>query len=250
MTQLSSKNAVIGAIHAGQGSDARGLKMTPQFIAQITTCIARTGLDKFSMDDIAGASELSRATLYRRYGSKEGLCAAVLDAQSRPMEAQAQQMLTGAGSLPERIARFVCWAVLEVPQTALLKSLLDSGVSRTGMELFSAVFTAKISHILLPVIGAAKSRGELRAELDVEEMIGWLVRQLLQLKSREDWTPVSLRHHLDTYVLPVLVPPAVPPQTGTDNTELRLVRLEERLLEVHHLLALLRQEVTGITPVQ
>jgi AcrR family transcriptional regulator len=232
------------AVHSGTGSDARGLKLTPQLIVVATECVARLGLDKVSVDDIARATGLSRATLYRRYGSKEGLCAAVLDAQSRPMESTAQQILTGAGSLPERIARFVSWAVLEVPRNGLLKSLLDSGVSHSGMELFSSVFRAKISRILLPVIGAAKARGELRAELDVDEMIEWLVRQLLQIKASDDWTEERLRHHLDTFVLPVLIPPVAPPEPCTDGVEVRLARLEARLLEVHQLVALLHQEVT------
>ncbi|MBV7477589.1 TetR/AcrR family transcriptional regulator [Pseudomonas sp. PDM31] len=233
---------------AGTGSDARGLKLTAQFIALATDCVARVGLDKVSMDDIARATGLSRATLYRHYGSKEGLFAAVLDAQSRPMEGKAQQILTGCDSLPERIAQFICWAVLEVPRNALLKSLLDSGVSRSGIELFSSVFRAKISRILLPVIGAAKARGELRAELDVEEMIEWLVHQLLQIKASDDWTEQRLRHHLDTFVLPVLVPPIARPEPCTDGVELRLARLEARLLEVHQLVALLRQEITIHTP--
>ncbi|WP_160108208.1 TetR/AcrR family transcriptional regulator [Pseudomonas izuensis] len=236
---------------SGTGNDARGLKLTPQFIAVATDCVVRMGLDKVSVDDIARATGLSRATLYRRYGSKEGLFAAVLDAQSRPMEATAQQILTGADSLPERIAQFVCWSVLEVPRNALLGSLLDSGVSRSGLELFSSVFRTKISRILLPVIGAAKARGELRAELDVDEMIEWLVRQLLQIKASDDWTAESLRHHLDTFVLPVLIPPNTPLQPsleGTEGVESRLARLEARLLEVHQLLALFRQEINSHPP--
>ncbi|MCY1428584.1 hypothetical protein D9M71_444740 [compost metagenome] len=81
-------------------------------------------------------------------------------------------------------------------------------------------------------------------------MIEWLVRQLLQIKAHDDWTAQRLRHHLDTFVLPVLIPPSTPlkPSTeGGEGVDSRLARLDARLLEVHQLLALLRQEITSHT---
>ena len=58
-------------------------------------CYLRLGVTKTTAADIASAAGISRATLYRRFGSHETIFMAVLERESVAMAAEASAHLTG-----------------------------------------------------------------------------------------------------------------------------------------------------------
>jgi AcrR family transcriptional regulator len=71
---------------------------------------ATEGVDAVSMDAVAAAAGVGKGTLFRRFGDKSGLAAALIDDRERRLQ---QRMLTGppplgpGASADERVAAFV-----------------------------------------------------------------------------------------------------------------------------------------------
>lgn len=227
-------------------STERDASLLQRAVAAAASCVARLGLEKTTMDDIARESEISRATLYRRFGSREGILAATLEHYSRPFEIQVSAILTGPEPLPERIEKMLVWAVMNAPSNAHLKPFLQ-GMTLTGVDLFHGVFRERSSRLLHPVLIAARSRKELSESLEIEELIDWLLREMTLLISAGEWEEAKLKNRIRLYLLPVLCPSSQtqeikPRSNASDGTvEERLARIEERLLEVHQMLGMFRQ---------
>jgi len=249
-SQLDKQRQQPIAEAANRGSDDRDLQLTRKVVAAAIHCLDELGLANTTVDDIARESSLSRATLYRRFGNKEAIFAAALQQQSRPFESEASAILTGPGSLAERVERLLVWAVIETPENVLLKRLLDEGQPEAGMQIFNSVFRDKVRAIMLPVVSSARSNDELRADLEPEQLVDWIIRELLMIKMATPWSEARLRQHIRHFIKPVLTSdtPAEPtareePVPSLESLEQRMVRLEQRLVEVHQLLGQIRQEL-------
>lgn len=231
---------------SGTGDDRDALA-TQRVIEAAIRCLDQLGLDKTTVDDIARESSISRATLYRRFGSKEAIFAAALQQQSRPFESEATAILTGPGSLAERVEHLLVWAVIETPENVMLKRLLNQGQPQSGIQIFNSVFRDKVSSILQPVVRAARLNGDLAADLEPEFLVDWLIRELLMIKMAAPWKEADLRKHVRHFIKPVLgiKLAAEHSSPADDSVEQRLTRLEQRLVEMHQLLGQIRHEIKG-----
>lgn len=249
-SQLDKQRPAATVEAASRSSDDRDLQLTRKVVAAAIRCLDELGLANTTVDDIARESSISRATLYRRFGNKEAIFAAALQQQSRPFENEASAILTGPGSLAERVERLLVWAVIETPENLLLKRLLDEGQPEAGVQIFNSVFRDKVRAIMLPVVSSARSNGELRTDLEPEQLVDWIIRELLMIKMATPWCEERLRQHIRHFIRPVLVPdsPAEPsareaPGVSLESLERRMTRIEQRLIEVHQLLGQIRQEL-------
>ncbi|WAH55382.1 TetR/AcrR family transcriptional regulator [Pseudomonas silvicola] len=189
------------------------------------------------MDDIARLSGISRATLYRRFANREAVFEATLQHYSRPFEEQATRIVTGPESFILRMENLISWAVTHSPTNPILMHFFNQA-SPTTETLFSNVFRERISKILLPAIESCKAQGMLSAQLDPQELLDWLISQLVWLISKGPWEPADLKARLNLFVLPVLAYQDRPQVSTTEprSLEERLATLEGRLLEVQQML--------------
>jgi AcrR family transcriptional regulator len=86
-------------------------------IAATLACIARHGLSKTTIDDVAREAGCSRATLYRYFGSKQDLVARVVRSETERVTAACHEAAAGASTLEDAVV-----AVLLVVGTELAGS--------------------------------------------------------------------------------------------------------------------------------
>src|SRR5260370_31841645 len=81
-------------------------------------CYLRLGAAKTTAADIAAAAGISRATLYRRFGSHESIFLAVLERESEAMAAEVQAHLSGIDDPAERLLESMMFCLAPVGSRA------------------------------------------------------------------------------------------------------------------------------------
>jgi len=76
-------------------------------VAATLACIARTGLAKLTVDDVAREAGTSRATIYRAFPSKQALVAAAVAAEADRIGAEIAEAGAEAVDLDDLVARVV-----------------------------------------------------------------------------------------------------------------------------------------------
>lgn len=200
-------------------------------------CILSLGIPKTSMDDIAAESGISRATLYRRFGSREGIFQALLRQQALPYIEHATRRTANAQSLAERIEINTVCAVLDVPQYPALKLFFEQAASSGQLDMIHPVYQQLVSSTLIPQLEAARHAGEMRPNLNLESVAEWLLRGFTLLVLHGEWEEESLRQHVRQFILPVLI---IDPPASTED-EAKLVAMEQKLSAMEQQLTHIQQ---------
>jgi AcrR family transcriptional regulator len=90
----------------------------------LLTCIARFGLSKTTLDDVARAAGCSRATLYRYFDGKAGLVRATVDAELARVTARAVEAADGETALGEGVVALVTTVARDLTDHRALQFLL------------------------------------------------------------------------------------------------------------------------------
>jgi len=149
---------------------------------------AERGVAAVSMDDVVAAAGVGKGTLYRRFGDKSGLAAALLDDRERDLQAR---MLSGPpplgpGAAPvERLAAFVA-AYLDYV-AANLDVVAASQLARPGARFDTGAHRFWRAHVrhLLDAAGAPHAdtgADVLLAALTAEQVRWWLREQRMPLR--------------------------------------------------------------------
>lgn len=205
--------------------------------------VARLGVYKVSMEDIAAEADMSRATLYRRYGSRDAIIAALISHQARPFVEDAIRLSVGAKSFAEQMEINTVQAVLNIGQYEALAAVFAFGNDPQNLRLIRPVYRELVMVNLIPSLEAARESGELRDDLDNEEVAEWLMREFLMLVSEGEWTEHRLRRRVRQFLLPVLLKDRVGDDGGEavekQPAEQRLDSMEKRLSEIQQAVALI-----------
>jgi AcrR family transcriptional regulator len=164
--------------------------------------IAEDGVEGMSIEGVAARAGVSKATIYRRYASKEALIVAIVGRLRPPPAAPADtgsfesdfKALVGG---QERRARDV--GTLIVPRL-IAATLNNPGFRELLIERMIEPFRARIAEILRRGI----ERGELRADLDVDAAVDFLHGSLVYRLILAGGDPADLPGHAERLV-PTLV---------------------------------------------
>jgi AcrR family transcriptional regulator len=99
-----------------EGIEARAIEAT-------LTCIARHGLSKTTIDDVAREAGCSRATLYRYFGSKQDLVCSAVRAEADRVTGACREAAAGAATLEDAVAGVLVVAGRELAQHSALAFL-------------------------------------------------------------------------------------------------------------------------------
>ncbi|MCC7076953.1 MAG: TetR/AcrR family transcriptional regulator [Acidimicrobiia bacterium] len=193
---------------AGPGPPAAGGETRRRILDAASACFERYGVPKTTVEDVASEAGLSRATLYRYFaGGRDEIVVGVL---ARSAEANFDRLLEIVAAEPTFEAGIVegmiaaLRRIREDANLGLLFSADTVGYTTTLVGASATVYET-MSRFMTPLLEAARSRGDVPANLDAEEASEWTVRVLLSLvtfRGPRERSDSELRSFLHQYFVP------------------------------------------------
>ncbi len=165
-------------------------------------CVARFGLAKTTVDDVARSSGVSRATIYRVFpGGRDQLLRETVGWEMTRFFTSLAEAVADADDLETRLERGLAFAHRAVVEHAVLQKILT-----TEPEALLPLMTIEqhrvlgyIVEYLRPLLLAERGAGRLRPDVDLDLAADYLARMLLSLigsPGRWDLTDPTEVHHL------------------------------------------------------
>jgi AcrR family transcriptional regulator len=172
------------------------------------SCYLRLGVAKTTATDIARQAGISRATLYRRYGSHEAIFLAVLTRESEVMSEDARAHLDSLSLTDpgERTLEGMMFAIGQIRSRPVHAAVFggESAAWAAGqairMEALRRIGEAGVR----PLVAGALADGSL-SERDVEDLVDWILRILISyaaVPGHGDRAPDEIRRQLTAWFLP------------------------------------------------
>jgi AcrR family transcriptional regulator/antitoxin (DNA-binding transcriptional repressor) of toxin-antitoxin stability system len=218
--------------------EADSSDVVARLVNATATCMLRSGLDQTSATAVATEAGVSRATVYRYFEGTESLIVAVLLRELQSfLELSRSDLANADEPFAEALETALTFGLIEMPKNPWLKMLLDAGVSRSNAAMLSPQLGGPMRAYMRPFLIAAQANGEMRPDLDPDEVTDWIIRQMLLLAVDGPWEEAALRDKLRSYLLPVVIPN----QAATGGPGSR--RITARLHRVDEVLSQARREV-------
>ncbi|WP_018653271.1 TetR/AcrR family transcriptional regulator [Actinomadura flavalba] len=172
-------------------------------------CFTRFGVAKTTVEDIAAAAGLSRATVYRAVtgGRDELILAVVLRDLHRFLDALSERLSTEP-SVPDAIVEGVLDAVAFVRADPTISRFLvpeAAGHMQAAVAGASEEVLRVCSEYVRPYFALAQARGMLRPDIAVEGTVEFLFRMITSLIVLDRARGADAeRAFLRTYVVPVI----------------------------------------------
>jgi AcrR family transcriptional regulator len=174
------------------------------------SCLQRFGLAKTTIEDVAQAAGLSRATVYRQFGSRDALLLAVAARDAERVASQAELFLQRFEDVGSWIVEGILFCLREIPKRPLLGQFLAPQELGTAsrMLLTSDRMLAIGSEILRPMFEPARREGLLHRDLELDALMEWVLRILmsyLAVPGPPERTEQELRQLLHAMLLPAVL---------------------------------------------
>ena len=143
-------------------------------------CLEQFGPQKTSMEDVARAAGMSRATVYRYFENRDALLLGVASRQASALAAEAINYLGQFNTISDWMVEGLLFTLREIPHRPVFASLVTSLDSRASGSLFlGSTGLVQIGvNVLQPMFANAKAQGLLRDDVDPEMLVEWLLRVL------------------------------------------------------------------------
>ena len=166
----------------------------------------RLGVAKTTAADIAAAAGISRATLYRRFGSHESIFLAVLERESEAMAAEVQAHLSGIDDPAERLVESMMFSVAQIGSRPVHAAIFtgESAAWAAGRAIRMEALRRIGAAAVRPLLSDAMDSGVLSDE-DVAGLVDWILRILLSyaaIPGPAELSPAAIRLQLRSWFLP------------------------------------------------
>jgi AcrR family transcriptional regulator len=167
----------------------------------------RLGLARTTAADIARAAGISRATLYRRFGSQEAIFLAVLTRESEAMAADAERHLTALDDPVLRIVEGMLFAIAEVRRRPVHAALFTTDEATwAARRALHTVALHRIGEDAVRPLVAAATGGQL-ADTETRDLVDWILRLMISYAAVPGpgrLTQQDIRRQLSTLLVPAV----------------------------------------------
>jgi AcrR family transcriptional regulator len=169
-------------------------------------CYLRFGVQKTTAADIASQAGMSRATLYRRYGSHEAIFLALLTRESEAMARDAEAHLASIDDPVERLVEGMIFAIVEIGRRPVHAAVFTS--DSAGWAVTQAVSLDALRQLgeagLRPLLGPEPAPGTSDGQ-DMADLVDWMLRILISyavVPGRGGQDLADIRRQLTTMFVP------------------------------------------------
>lgn len=173
-------------------------------------CFERFGLAKTTIEDVASAANVSRATVYRYFRSRDDLMIGVLLRESIRFSDRLAKHIAPIKAFDEMIVEGVMFTLGTLEENTVLSSFFEPdviGITSSVASSSETLFEAATS-FLEPIFAAAIAAHALREDSSLELLTEWTFRIILSLltspgPSRR--TPQQTRRFLRMFFVPSIL---------------------------------------------
>ena len=174
--------------------------------------IAALPLSKVTMEDFARAAGVARQTIYKHFGRRDELIAALFVREIESTHAPVLERLSAEAPSPARLTQMFVAEMELALQWSLLSRTFDPASAPRIAELVmgSPEILECNERIWIPILEAYRSAGVVRDDVDLKEAIRWLTYQHVWFLSHPDALTADAderRHFIERFVLGGLVSP-------------------------------------------
>jgi AcrR family transcriptional regulator len=170
------------------------------------SCYLRFGVAKTTAADIAQAVGISRATLYRRFGSHEAIFLSVLARESESMAADAELHLARVEDPLERILEGMLFSIEEIRRRPVHAAVF--GGDSAAWAATRAIRVEALRRIgeagVRPLLDSSLSGGTM-SEQEMTDLVDWIIRILISYSAVPGdggRQPDEVRRQLAAWFLP------------------------------------------------
>lgn len=186
-------------------------------------CMDRQAFDSLSIELIAAEAGVSRTTVYRRFGNREGLFTALFVKRAQPLVEWNKKVIRGSGTVSQRIEKIFTRSVLEIQRVRWLEHSLQVGISPALMRLFKAANRINTQETLRPLLQSTLGQSMEQAGVTIDTLIEWTAEQMMAVASVCPWEDDdALLRYVRLLVMPVLAPES----SAEKRIEARLASIE------------------------
>ena len=182
-------------------------------------CFAQLGITKTTMEDVARAANLSRATVYRRYSDRESLIVAwVLRRGPAPNRAgpgphppRPPPGQNNCPTLEQKIVEGMCHNISRGRRDPLVRRLVSPEEMMLSTTLLwrSGAAVEMTYELWAPILTQAQLLGEMRKDVDIRLLCEWIAELELTYIGQDDDSPEAMdrfRRKLRQFLVPSLEP--------------------------------------------
>jgi AcrR family transcriptional regulator len=182
-----------------------------QLLDAAEACFERFGIAKTTMEDVAKAGGVSRATVYRYFADREALVLASVTRRARQNIPRAHAHIATFPTFAEKLVEGLVYNIDRGRRDPVVQLLVTGDQPGLAARVLGGEGVShELSHELWqPVLAAAQEAGEMAAPLDLRSCSSWLARVTLMMVAQEETVrlaPDALRREMRTFVVPAFLP--------------------------------------------
>jgi AcrR family transcriptional regulator len=186
-------------------------ELTERVLAAADECFGRYGIAKTTMEDVARAAGISRATLYRHFADRESLITESVRRRAKLNMKTAQAFFRRRATIEAKLTDGIVRNVRQGQRDPLVRLLVAPEEMALAARLLerSGLANELTRELWEPVLAQAQASGEIAADVDLVELCEWIAHLEIMFISQLEDTPEAsawVRRMVGQFVVPAIAP--------------------------------------------